>query len=121
MFRSVQNKISNVRKHNEIRRIHADYTHIHSAKHYSPETGTDAEIRQLADKAINDMPPKRRRVYELSRNEEMTYAQIAEKMDISVKTVEAHLSAALEHLRIYLKEYLPFVILVAHAVNLSVA
>jgi len=52
------------------------------------------------------MPKRRREVFELSREGGLSYKEIANKLDISVKTVEAHLSAALDHMRFHLRDYL---------------
>lgn len=52
------------------------------------------------------MPEKRREVFLASRFDGMKYTEIAEKMGLSQKTVEAHMSAAIKQLREGLKEYL---------------
>lgn len=54
-----------------------------------------AEVR----KAIEDLPEKRRLVFILSRYEGMTYKEIAEKLDISVNTVDTQICRALKTLR----------------------
>ena len=46
-----------------------------------------------------------------NRFEGKKYTEIAEEQQISVKTVEAHISKALKILRVELKDYLPFLIL----------
>lgn len=48
---------------------------------------------------IEALPPKCKIVFKLSRFEEMTYAEIANQLDISKKTVELHISTALRILR----------------------
>jgi RNA polymerase sigma-70 factor, ECF subfamily len=66
-------------------------------------------VQELEDKiaaAVNTIPPKCKRVFELSRIEGLKYNQIAEILNISVKTVEAQISKALSILRIELKDYL---------------
>jgi RNA polymerase sigma-70 factor (ECF subfamily) len=63
---------------------------------------TEAEIL----KAIDALPPKTRIVFSLSRFEELSYKEIAEKLEISVKSVEKHMGIALQRLRENLKEYL---------------
>lgn len=70
------------------------------------------ETTQLTDKiekAIASLPQHSRGVFILSRFEEMSYREIAEKLEISVKTVEKHMANALKHLR----KYLPLALLVA--------
>lgn len=49
--------------------------------------------------AVQDMPPMRRKVFELSRYEFKSYKEIADQLSLSVRTVENHISLALNHLR----------------------
>lgn len=55
---------------------------------------------------LASMPEKRREVFLASRVEGLKYAEIADKLSISQKTVEAHMGAAIKQLREGLKEYL---------------
>jgi RNA polymerase sigma-70 factor (ECF subfamily) len=71
----------------------------------------EEELRKIIKKAILDLPEKRRKIFELSRFEEMKYHQIAEHLAISVKTVEAQMSKSLKHLRTALKEFLPVLLI----------
>ena len=57
-------------------------------------------------KVLATMPEKRREVFLASRYDGLKYAEIAKKMGLSQKTVEAHMSAAIKQLREGLKEYL---------------
>lgn len=81
----------------------------HLAEH--PATGLESalettELEVKIDRAIQSLPEKCRMVFELNRIEGLRYAQIAEKMQISVKTVEAQMSKALSVLREQLSEFL---------------
>src|SRR5688572_10030197 len=69
---------------------------------------TESEIL----KAIDALPPKTKLVFSLSRFEELSYKEIAERLDISVKSVEKHMGIALQRLRENLKDYLVAVFLV---------
>ncbi len=62
--------------------------------------------------ALNSIPPKCKQVFELSRMEGLKYNDIAEKLNISVKTVEAQMSKALSILRFKLKDYIEILIFV---------
>lgn len=62
--------------------------------------------------AINTIPPKCKRVFELSRIDGLKYSEIAEVLNISVKTVEAQMSKALSILRVELKDYLKMLIII---------
>lgn len=73
----------------------------------SVETGyLQSELKSEIIKAIDTLPPRCRTVFQLSRFEELTYKEIAVKMEISVKTVENQMGKALRVLREELKGYL---------------
>jgi len=61
--------------------------------------------------ALSNLPERCRIAFEYSRFEDLTYPEIAEKMGISVKAVEALMSRSLKVLRKELKDYLPLLIL----------
>lgn len=71
------------------------------------------ELETEIEIAIQSLPEKCRIVFELNRGEGLKYAQIADKMGISVKTVEAQMSKALSVLRGHLKEFLSLIIFLA--------
>ena len=57
------------------------------------------ETRTRMQDIISRMPPQRRTVFVMSRNQGMTNKQIADALQISVKTVERHVTLALAELR----------------------
>ena len=57
------------------------------------------EFEQIYNKAIDALPPKRKEIFVLSRHEGLTNKQIADKMGISVKTVENQMTSALFFLK----------------------
>lgn len=65
-----------------------------------------SELQIQIDNAIAELPEKCREIFLLSRNENLKYQEIAEKLVLSVKTVEAQMSKALQHMRIRLAEYI---------------
>ena len=76
-----------------------------------PAKMEEEELRNIIKSAILKMPEKRRKIFELSRYEDMKYHQIAEHLSISVKTVEAQMSKSLKYLRVELKAYLPAILI----------
>ncbi len=84
----------------------------HSAKNENWGTG-GMELLDLKEKlqeALNELPEKCRTVFQLSRFEELKYQEIADRLNISIKTVEAQMGKALRVLRVKLADYLPLII-----------
>lgn len=68
------------------------------------------ELEDKINEVIQGLPEKCREVFELSRFEGLKYGEIAEKLGISVKTVENQMSKALKVLREKLADYLVLVV-----------
>ncbi|MDZ7648264.1 MAG: RNA polymerase sigma-70 factor [Cytophagales bacterium] len=85
---------------------------LENAEHKMAEENTameTAELEKEIEYAINSLPEKCRQIFELSRYEGLKYQEIAEKLEISVKTVEAQMSKALATLRTHLGEFLSLI------------
>jgi RNA polymerase sigma-70 factor (family 1) len=65
--------------------------------------GRDLELAITIQNAIDGLPEKYRNVFVMSRHQGLTYAEIAEACQISIKTVESRMSHALQVLRKTLK------------------
>jgi len=81
-----------------------------SAFHQTDKLIEDEISKKIKD-AIEELPEKCREVFMLSRYENLKYQQIADKLAISVKTVEAQMSKALQHMRTRLADYISLMIL----------
>ncbi len=77
----------------------------------SDEIFLSFEFEEKLVEALSMLPERCRLAFEYSRFEGLTYAEIAKKMDISVKGVEALMSRSLKTLRVELKEYLPVILM----------
>jgi len=64
------------------------------------------EIQSLYQQALQQLPAQTREIFLCSREKEMKYAEIAELTGLSVKSIEYHISKALEMFRTVLKDYL---------------
>jgi RNA polymerase sigma-70 factor, ECF subfamily len=69
------------------------------------------ELERLYLKALEALPERCREVFILSRQEQLKYAEIAEVMNISVKTVENQMGKALKIMHKELREYLTSILL----------
>jgi RNA polymerase sigma-70 factor (ECF subfamily) len=106
LYKAVKNHSLNYINQLKIQERHRQYVGFTAKEtHDSFDQLEETDLELLIKGAILKLPEKRRAVFELSRNDGLKYAQIAEKLNISIKTVEAQMSKALEQLRTVLKEY----------------
>ena len=57
------------------------------------------ELKDKSEKIIGLLPSRQKQIYKLSREEGLTYKEIAAKLTISVNTVETHMERALKSIR----------------------
>ena len=112
LFRAVRNASLNVLKHVNIR---DDYKVQHEYERDDELSSEDEMIVLELDRkirtAIDQLPIERKKVFILSRYDGLKYKEIADKLNISVSTVENQMVKALKFLREELKDYLPWIIL----------
>ena len=78
----------------------------------TPEQVTDCSIlKSQVDKAIEELPEKRKHIYKLSREKGLSHKEISKQLNISNKTVENQITLSLRHLRSRLGAELPSVLL----------
>ncbi len=64
------------------------------------------EIREVVNRTLEELPEKPAQIFRMSRYEGLKYREIAEKLSISIKTVEANMGKALKIFRKNLQEYI---------------
>jgi RNA polymerase sigma-70 factor (ECF subfamily) len=107
LYRAVYNDSLNVLKHQKVKMAHEQYTR-HTAREGSPESVSRIrELEAALDKALSELPEQCRSIFQLSRFEELKYREIAERLGLSVKTIEAQMGKALRLLRTKLAPHLP--------------
>ena len=67
-----------------------------------------AEAQKIVNDTLDLLPERTREIFIMSRIQNLPHKEIAEKLNISYKSVEFHITKALRELRIQLKDYLPF-------------
>ena len=72
-----------------------------------------ADMKNRIDKKVAELPPQRKLIYQLSREQGLSYKEIAEKLSISEKTIETHIRLALKTLRTVLNNEIMFPVLMA--------
>jgi len=106
LFSSIRNRCLNHIKHEKIKQEYQ------SEILRTPETRIDStnfimevDLVDKIDRSIAALPTRRREIFILSREHGLKYREIAEKLGISIKTVETQMGQALKELRENLKEY----------------
>lgn len=103
LFRSVRNQCLNHLRNQKSRAISVD-----SLEEVEDELLEEISIYEEMDmpelkatikSAIDDLPPKCRQIFLMSRESELTYTQIAEELSVSKKTVENQMGIALKRLK----------------------
>lgn len=113
LFTAVKNNCLNQLKHYKIR---DDYKEHNKRELDLNETsiGDQLETTELEEKiraSIENLPEGRKKIFILSRYEGLKYKEIAEKLNVSIKTVENQMGSAIKKLRSDLTEYLVILIL----------
>ncbi|MDR1381379.1 MAG: RNA polymerase sigma-70 factor [Tannerella sp.] len=81
---------------------------ISSLSACDPEQMFGHEVEQIIRRAIDALPEKTREIILMSRFDDMSNREIADKLNLSVKSVEYHITQALKKLRLELKDYIMF-------------
>lgn len=72
-----------------------------------PETKLiNKELKEIIEKAIESLPPRCKLIYKMAKVEQMKYKEIAELLDISVKTIDHQLTIAIQKIGEVIKLYL---------------
>jgi len=74
------------------------------------------ELQRMITAAIDGLPPQCKTIFLKSREEGKTYGEIANEMELSVKTVEAQMTKALKILRSELSPYLSVLLVIVYSI-----
>jgi len=106
LYRSVRNLCFNLIEHNNIKLRHAQSMLAKHEQQISDGDGfTEIDLAKRIEESIQSLPEKRQEIFRLSREQGLKYREIAEKLNISVKTVEAQMGLAIKTLREKLKYF----------------
>ncbi|WP_257659077.1 RNA polymerase sigma-70 factor [Parapedobacter lycopersici] len=116
LYTAVRNRILDVIARQQVRE-----KYIQSLQGFidREQTGTDYRVRSLdlaalIEAEISALPPKMREVFEMSRYENLSHKEIAEKLELSELTVRTHVKKALRILRMRLNIGVYFLALIGY-------
>ncbi len=110
LYRAVRNAALNRLKHEKVKANHVAFVTSRNENFVSPaDELEETELHFRIQRALKKLPEQCRVVFEMSRFEELKYTEIAERLGISVKTVENQMGKALRIMREQLNDYLPLI------------
>lgn len=111
LFSMTRNAIFNQLRHQRVvNQWETDAMLTESEKYTDEESSiSTADMLEMINLHIERMPELRRRIFCMSRYDNLSHAEIAEKLNVSQKTVEYHIGIALKELRKLLQVMLIFV------------
>ncbi len=111
LYQAVKNESLNHIKHLKVVKLHEG-----SQQNKYESDGSDTlvakELQNKIEDSLAKLPAERKKIFLMSRNEGLKYRGIADKLDISIKTVENQMGKALKFFRSELIEYLSIGLLV---------
>ncbi|MEZ4921714.1 MAG: RNA polymerase sigma-70 factor [Crocinitomicaceae bacterium] len=114
LITAVKNNCLNQLKHIKIREEYKQFNQRElETSHVLADDEVEAtELEEKIRASINQLPEARKKIFVLSRFEGLKYQEIADKLNISVKTVENQMGSAIKQLRTDLAEYLVSILII---------
>lgn len=126
---NIKNYILKIAKNlilDELRRIDYKLNHAKEIQFTSSEIHhtTENEVflsdyQTLVKCAVDQLPPKCRQIFKLSREQHLSYTDISNHLGISVNVVENQMSKALKHMRKFLRTYADIAVFIALFISLK--
>jgi len=116
LYRAVHNESLNYIKHQKVRtnhQLHVAYSMKNEVEHPAKKVFAN-ELEKKVHSAMNELPEQCRTIFQMSRFDELKYREIADKLGISVKTVENQMGKALKLMRVKLVDFLTFIFVFIH-------
>ncbi|OYD46354.1 hypothetical protein CHU00_06595 [Sphingobacterium cellulitidis] len=111
--RSIKNAVYNFRRSRlmDIVQIDEVTENEHPSANNVDQHLREAEMEELYEETVGSLSPRKQLVFRMSREENMTYAEISKKLDISVNVVEKYMVSSLSKCRTHLAEKLATLII----------
>jgi RNA polymerase sigma-70 factor (ECF subfamily) len=107
LYSAVHNRCLKFIEHRNVESRYKSYYLMHGSEiDNAPQQNSNVnELQNIIDQTLDTLPERCGRIFRLNRFEGLKYQEIADKLAISIKTVEANMGKALKILRKNLKDY----------------
>lgn len=114
LYRSVYHECLNHLKHQKVRSAYQQYMSAQPEGDTIPAASKlqMGELEWHLNKALGELPEQCRTIFQMSRFEELKYQEIADRLGLSIKTIENQMGKALRLLREKLADFLPLLLLI---------
>ncbi|HEY1025899.1 MAG TPA: RNA polymerase sigma-70 factor [Sphingobacteriaceae bacterium] len=110
LYKCIHNDCLNYLKHLKVRAGYEDHAvYAMKAEHHQFIQAEYKDLEARLRNALAELPEQCLTIFQMSRFEELKYREIAEKLGLSVKTVEKQMGKALKLLRLKLVDFLPLI------------
>lgn len=107
LFTSVRNACIDIIRKDNVRKKYANEVLKNSSDIYEPEFIPDHSLSEKIKEAVQQLPKQRKKIFIMNKTYGLRYKEIAEKLDLSPKTVENQMGIAIKQLRGLLKDCMP--------------
>lgn len=108
LYRSVRNEALQERRRKEVRvRKAGDVAHTHAPVPSPLDVTSARELDEALQRALAELPARRREAFVLARYHALPLARVAEVMSVAPQTAANHVSLAMAELRRALADFLP--------------
>jgi len=114
-----KNMLLNEYEHQTVQFIYHEYVKLNTA---DVESSTENEVdknllEEYIDKLADNLPPKRREIFILSRKEGLSNKKIAERLQITESTIETQLSKALASMKSQMQKHYELILIILFILN----
>jgi RNA polymerase sigma-70 factor (ECF subfamily) len=111
LYQIIRNACLNEIKHQKVKKSYGEMV-SHQGEllsEASDQSTLKSELEEKISIALQSLPQQCRLIFTMSRFEELKYQEIADQLNLSIKTVENQMGKALKLMRAQLQDYLPLI------------
>ncbi len=114
LFRAVKYKVLDYIRAQMVRRQHEDAVLRVTIQYDDPDIEEELAYRELREafhSGLDNLPEKTKEIFRLSRVEQFSVREISETLSVPERTVTYHITQAVRALKVCLKDYMPYLLL----------